>query len=354
MIPRTPGRSRSSLGIVANSVRNNGGERRDMRDTVAEVERRIRAYLDHLEDGDYVRSIFALADVPTITDRIIAMVRHGTLDEVNDALLFVRDVVNYGMAPAFRDELPRSGLFAALADGILADRYAVRDACIYTLGKISFPENAPILARAFPRYIERDPLLLGRLITERFWLTHGVDCWSYLQTAAASSLYLSRWAALETTYSIGWATRPGSTDATRLEALYATLAADPHPSVRAEAARALAEPRLGRDGGTTARGARWQTFLPIRMEAARSSFLGLATLFRNYLSTAGMADYSVELFDTFARFRHDHPFRPPGTYTNTCARLPHPTAPHPKTADLSTRLAFRRSSMPPRRRTARF
>lgn len=291
-----------------------------MDDVRAEARRRIRAYLDHLEDGAYARAIVALADVPTITDLLTEMVRHGDAKEVGDALLVVRDVVNYGMLPEFMAYLPASGLFPILADGVYDDRLAVRDACIYTLGKLTFRENAPILAGAFPWYVERDPLLLPSLIGELVWLTNYANYWFYLEAAAAHASYLTRWASLDTTNRFGWDTRPDAADANRLEAFYERLAADPHPFVRPEAAHALAGLRLGWDARALPRGERRRRYRALRAAAPPLTFLRLTSLFNHFLHVLQQADYTVDLLDAFAHYAHEHPYEP-GTDVHAWARV---------------------------------
>ena len=110
----------------------------------------VRDYIDHLEDAAYVRELFASQDVTGVSRVLVAMLRSGDAHETQAALLFVRDVVNYGMVPRFTEHLPRSGILDALRANPSAPDYAIRQGSVYTIGKIGPRANAPL--RCWPRH----------------------------------------------------------------------------------------------------------------------------------------------------------------------------------------------------------
>jgi len=115
----------------------------------------VRDYIDHLEDGAYVRELFASEGVGGVSRVLVAMLRSGDAHEANAAFLFIRDVVNYAMVPVFTAYLPRCGIFDALRANLYAPDYAIRRGSIYTIGKIGPRANARLLAEAFPIYLQR-------------------------------------------------------------------------------------------------------------------------------------------------------------------------------------------------------
>jgi hypothetical protein len=270
----------------------------------------IRGYIDHLLDGQYTRSVFALADVPRIGALIAEMVRGGDAREVNDALGFVRDVVNNRMLPEFDEYIPKSPLSAALCDGIVSVHYSIRKGCLYTIGKIGLQEAMPSLVAAFERYLERDPLLLPDLMSELIWLSGGENHWEYLDRAAAAPLYLARWAALDEVGRHVQDNQPETTYGRRLERFYVALADDLHPFVRAEAEYLLAELRLGWEAQSMARGERRRRYRALRGTAPGLTFGAVTTHFLNYLYLEDQDDYTVDVMDAFAQFCRDQPFTP--------------------------------------------
>jgi len=157
----------------------------------------IRWYPDHLEDVAYVRAIFAAAGLAGVAGRLAAMLRSADRDEALAAMAFLRDAVNYGMAPAFARAWPRTAVVPALRAALRAPDFAVRRGAVYTIGKLSVRSSAWLLREAFPLSLRRDPLLLPGLLFELFWLTRARRRWTYLLRVAASPLYLVRWSLLD-------------------------------------------------------------------------------------------------------------------------------------------------------------
>jgi hypothetical protein len=278
------------------------------------AERLIRTYTDHLEDADYCRAVFALADVPTICAVLVAMFQSGDRSVVVDALHFMCDVVNYGMLPEFTQRLPRSGILAPLRDLLYAPDQNVRHNAIHTLGKMGPRQNAGMLAEAFPHYLGHHPLELPDLLFELFWLSRKERGrrWDYYDQMATSSLYLIRWSMLDVLDHYR-STDPSSPSSRRLKHLYEGLSTDANPCVAAEATyelakrRELAKLRLDLEAPMLAL-AEWQRRKKqIRLAEPRLTFMTLEVSFWNYLSAADQADYDVATLDAFAYFRLHHP-----------------------------------------------
>jgi hypothetical protein len=273
----------------------------------------VRGYVDHLEDAAYVRDLFASEGVAGASRALVAMLRSGDSHEAQAAALFIRDVVNYGMAPPFTEHLPRSGLIEALRANLDAPGYAIRRASIYTIGKIGPRANARLLAEAFPTYRHRDPLLLPGLLFELFWLTRRARQWAYLHAVATSPHYLVRWSLLDESAS----PLPGLGEHDRYERrrlgrLLSRLAGDPHPLVRADAEyrrRVLPSRREERQWRLGDRRALWRRLGHGEPEL---TFTTLHLLFGNYLAVTERKDYDLGTLEAFVRYRQEHPIpRPP-------------------------------------------
>jgi hypothetical protein len=129
--------------------------------------------------------VFTLAGVDGVARVLLAMLRSRDADEVIAAHLFLRDVVNYGMVPAFTVHLPTSGIFEVFRNNLYVPDFAIRRDTIFTIGKIGPRANARLLAEAFPVYLQRDPLLLPGLLGELFWLTRHARQWTYLRALSS-------------------------------------------------------------------------------------------------------------------------------------------------------------------------
>jgi hypothetical protein len=269
----------------------------------------IRAYLSHLEDAAYVRSIFDRAGLSAVSQALNEMASSGDVNDVNDALLFVSDVVNFRMVPEYTAALPRSGLFAVLRANLYAPHHAIRRSTIRTLGKIGPARNARLLRDAFPRYLACDPLLLPDLLAELFWLSR-TACekqWDYVGALVGSPHYPVRWAALDQIERFSPDRHPMQHDHLKAAELCAALAEDHNPFVRAEAehlltafgeaARSL-EPRSKERNEWRSRFERTRPY-----PSLFSVRLGLG----NYLAITETPDYDLAMFDAFARFLHIRP-----------------------------------------------
>lgn len=272
----------------------------------------VRDYIDHLEDAAYVRELFAAEGVAGVSRGLVALLRSGDAHETQAALLFVRDVVNYGMVLHFTERLPQSGIFDALRANLSAPDYAIRRGSIYTIGKIGPRANARLLAEAFPSYLQRDPLLLPGFLFELFWLTRHARQWTYLHAVAASPHYCVRWSLLDESASpLPSLGGHDKYERRRLERLLSRLASDPHPLVRADARyrrHLLPGRREERQWRLGDRRALWRR---VGQGAPDLTFTTLHTLFSNYLSVVGRRDYDIETLNAFVRYRQEHPIPQP-------------------------------------------
>ncbi len=272
----------------------------------------VRDYIDHLEDGAYVRELFASEGVGGVSRVLVAMLRSGDAHEANAAFLFIRDVVNYAMVPVFTAYLPRCGIFDALRANLYAPDYAIRRGSIYTIGKIGPRANARLLAEAFPIYLQRDPLLLPGLLFELFWLTRHARQWTYLHAVAASPHFLVRWSLLDDSASplpsLGGHEKY---ERRRLERLLFRLASDPYPLVRADAdyrRRVLPSQKEERQWRLGDRRALWRR---LGQGEPELTFTTMHMLFSNYLAVVERKDYDLETLDAFVRYRQEHPIPRP-------------------------------------------
>ena len=274
------------------------------------AERQVRAYIDHLEDAEYCRAVFALADLPTICTVLVKMLQSGERSAINDALLFMCDVVNYRMLAEFTRYLPQSIIVPALRDLLYASDQNVRHNAIHTIGKMGPRQHARMLAEAFPQYLERYPLELPDLLYELFWLSReeGQRRWEYYDQVAASSSYLFRWAVLEMTHH-DVSTDLESASSQRLERLYAALSNDDNALVSTEAAHQLSRLRLNSEAPALPR-AEWQSRKKqLHHSEPALTFAKFKFNFWNYLSAADHADYDAPTLDAFARYCLHHPMK---------------------------------------------
>jgi hypothetical protein len=256
------------------------------------VERLIADYIDHLQDDEYVRGVFARDDVAV---RVLGeMLGSGDRARVHAAALVLRDAALFRYVPRLWELLPQTDLFAVLESNLYASHYGIRRDSIFTLGKLTYPRQAAALSRAFPVYLERYPLELGALMGELFWLSSRERRrrWYYLDAVARAPHHLVRWSVFEAAG--GWAAMGRhSRDARLYKRLLRRLAQDPHPFVRREARARLDGARL------RSTGRRWDISVTA---GGFASFEEVAMQFGNYLWVSRRADYDFSLLDRFAHY----------------------------------------------------
>jgi hypothetical protein len=260
---------------------------------------------------DYSREEFASGlerfGVGPVLEAIVRAVESGHPDRASMALAFLRDAILSARQREFAVAYRRSALLELLRSKLRAPEFAIRGDVIFTLGKLGPRENARHLRDAFPWYMEHDPFRLDRLLFELRWLlgSRRYKSRRYLTQAALSPRYLTRWTTVQVLWDrelqrgrLEWGARRSPGWAVQL---MRRLAQDGHPSVRADARRALAErrqlrfhgrpPAVERDSGGLAD---TRSFGDLKIER-------LEQLVSDYLSSSGQADYDIALVEAVAR-----------------------------------------------------
>lgn len=261
---------------------------------------RIYKYPRHAEEARFVHDLLGTAGVPAVLDTVGQIIRGGAPDEVGAALYFVMDVGRYSFMPEevtarFRQEVLDSGLLGLMGDALYRDSYRVRAEIIPTLGRLCFPEAAPMLVAAFDHYLRNDPLLVPVLLRELFRLTARRD-WRYVERAAAGEHYLSRWSAVE--FLQPPAIEPGTAGYEVQKRLALRMIEDPSPLVRSDARHRYeymqlgeTRPRLSRTEGQT-------RYRSIHRRAERSLTFG--DLRSRFWTDRDSPDYTVAELAAFA------------------------------------------------------
>ncbi|MDC0723662.1 hypothetical protein [Nannocystis bainbridge] len=218
---------------------------------------------------------------------ISELVEHGAPGPAHNALTLARDlgvhgIVDRDLTSQVRAEMPTL-LFPALQRGLRATAYAVRAGVVYTIGKLSFDDQAQLLRDAFEQSLDRDPLLLPRIVFELHWLMPGPD-WSYVHRLTAAPHRLIRWSALAAVEAYPCA--PGDDAFAQKRQTYERLATDPFEPLAAESRHRLAA--LLR--GTEEHGSHQLVEPGLTFEAVELRFT-------NTLPPA--ADYTLEQLDAF-------------------------------------------------------
>lgn len=261
------------------------------------MEALVLAHDDHPDAlEELVGKIFGAHELPDAVHSLEALLRSGDRERIVRAEAFIRDVVIYGVHRQFTALLPHTGIFPALGQNLYAPDYLVRGLTIFTLGKITFPRNAPLLIDAFPWYLERDPIGIPSLVGELFWLSRAERRrrWEYFESIARSPHYLARWSFFEAAGE-GWIGEPPKGRDARLRKRWMRrLAQDPNQMVRREARSRL-------DGLKRSPDKRMHSW-----HAPRLCFENVSITFRNYLWASDRRDYDVALLDAWVQYRRTH------------------------------------------------
>ena len=261
----------------------------------------LTRYIDHLEDAAWVRSLVVEHGVDAILRQCAIVLAGGQADEVHEVTTFLRDV---GIRGIFSDDLVTTVratmpklVMPSLRRLLRAPTLQARTAAIYTLGKLSFREEAKALRAVFPSYLSRDPFCLARLLGELAWLGDRRGAQARLERVVAHNSSLVRWSAL------GYLSS-ASTPSEGERRLLRALSSDPEPLVAAEAECMLAEAKL-EDAGRKARWCpkvEWRNRRRALEKAAPSvTFSMIETWFTNEMATTGKGDYAL---DELAQFVH--------------------------------------------------
>jgi hypothetical protein len=263
-------------------------------------------YIDRIGETDAVDAIAEVDGVEAAVRATATIVRDaaegvGAPNDLSAALTWVRDgsigVGSEAVKTAVRACVPRY-LKPALIDALIAPVYMVRHQAIYTLGKMAFREDLPLLLNVFERYLDHDPLLVPKLIGEISWL--GGEGAPLLARVLTHPHYLTRWSFFGTD-----AARPSR--AQEMEALKATcaeLGADQAGVVRAEARHVLAEIEMveefAKNGLQHDRASRRERKRR-RAEHEATAPLRFDVMGLRFLNAHDGADYDVDALDAFVR-----------------------------------------------------
>lgn len=206
------------------------------------IQEKISNYLDHFEDAEYVDSILKSMELEAVFDAIVAMLRSGQGKHINDAHLFIRDVIlliHTKETEVFKEEFYTSKIVEALNENVFANQHFVRSSAIYTIGKVWLKSSIDTLLRAFDHYLISDPVLLPELLFEIGWLGDRQN-WDRIERMVRSDSYLTRWAALHDYSGLSGFIRLPQTQeeiqhSERQKYYLEILKQDNHPLIRADA-----------------------------------------------------------------------------------------------------------------------
>ena len=204
----------------------------------------VASYIDRIGDPDAVDAIAAVDGVDAAVRATAQIVREaiggtGKREDLAAALTWIRDAsIGVGSASVKADVracVPKI-LTPVLADALVAPVRIVREQAIYTLGKMSFAEDLSLLLDVFDRYLDRDPLLVPRLIGEVSWL--GGEGAPLYARVRGHSHYLTRWSFFAQASA---SPHVAKEQIAELQAHCAELENDPSALIQAEARQLLAE-----------------------------------------------------------------------------------------------------------------
>lgn len=251
----------------------------------------IAHYFDHLGEQAWIEQLVHTCGVAGVLGGISELVVSGAPEPAHNALTLARDlglrgIVDDDMVSRVRSEMPAQ-LFPALQRGLYASAYSVRAGVVYTIGKLSFDDQAPLLRDAFERFRERDPLLLPRIVHELFWLLSAPE-WSYVDRLASAAHRLIRWSALAAIEPFSFDREADAFE--QQQRTYELLATDPCEPLAAESRHRLAALRRRSDADADVVGSRL-------LVEPRLTFAGIEIRFTNQRPAA--ADYTLEELDAF-------------------------------------------------------
>jgi hypothetical protein len=147
------------------------------------LKKALTTYPHHIDtlkkQNSFIVKLVKLYGVGTVITELETILADGSIDQICDALLFLRDVSLYqernpSFAPTvtqFRNALPDSRVFSLLEKQLYSESQQVRHNTIFAFGKMSFKENAARLHKAIDTYEKKYPSELGQLLQELAWLS---------------------------------------------------------------------------------------------------------------------------------------------------------------------------------------
>lgn len=191
----------------------------------------ITGYIAAISD-DILHAVLQEFGAGRVVRELCAVVREPeNFEALNAALWFARDATIPPMPDPeeFWQALSVGGFGAALEERLFTSDHQVRGSVVYIMGQLRLPGNPAALRRAFDFYLETDPLLLPRLLTEISW-THATDesTTHLLKIMVSNAQPLTRWAAMKR---LGTVTRLPDAETELLKA----LTHDEYPPLQIEA-----------------------------------------------------------------------------------------------------------------------
>ncbi len=161
------------------------------------VKDRIAAYVDHLDDIDYLRALYRDFENNVIIAALAELLQHTDHVAVGFVLLFIRDAVLVGQSlknRAFGEAIYKITV-PQIEALLFSENHFIRGHAVYCLGKLVSKTSIPQMQLAFERFRSCDPLLLDGLVFELQWLGAN-NQWTLIDRLVGNPYYLIRWAAL--------------------------------------------------------------------------------------------------------------------------------------------------------------
>lgn len=267
-----------------------------------EIENKIKEFIDNFEDANYVSSIFAVAGVPAVIEALKVILTSGDKTSTLTALTFIRDVrfgvcvVDEDIRAEFSKLLPE--LFPAFKGCVFSDNYFIRTQAIYTIGKLCYRENIPILIEAFESYKTTDPLSIPGLFFELGWLG-SEELQDLINEMINHPNYLFRWSTLEFFNSSKY--QVDSEQHNLVKEQLAILQNDENKLVKAEANHLYAKVLLDEKKPNLAKAEFKAEVKSIKKIEPEIRFDSIEVVFQRYLSVAKKSNYSLEELDLFTQ-----------------------------------------------------
>ena len=261
------------------------------------VQQVVLDYIDHIEDRVYLSTIMAAVGVERLTAAIVDLLLSSNRETVWFATIFIRDSVLYLPESPFSVAFFASPIIPVLEGLVLAENWWIRCHAVYTLGKTGCTRSLPALHHAFAVVLDRDPLLLPRLVMEIFWLEDEKSL-SLIEQMMTSREYTVRWGVIGSM----WGHKDASPDDAMYQAklrYYAQLRRDPHPLIRAESDyhyRLLEAEPLGR---TLPKPERRRQRKLIEQHRPSLNFDEVEQRFSNHLHQSAQSTYTIADLEYF-------------------------------------------------------
>jgi len=260
------------------------------------LEERILSYLDFLNDAAYLSALRVEPELLGVLDRLLAA---GDAEAIGLTCLCIRDLANFGPddeREVFRRGLLPSPVVARLEAMLTCGHYGTRREVVFTLAQINSRGSLPALRRAFDLSLDRDPLLLPRLLGEIWWL-EAHKSWGLIEVLAASPHFLTRWAALGQD---SWIYVGNSKElrVVRSRCLRA-LRHDENPLVRAEAEYHARRCKFERRDARLSGDEKQQRSRALEAIRPRLGFYDLEMGFANWMHAQNKGDYSISELEGF-------------------------------------------------------